>query len=251
MRLLSSACLAAAALGVAAARRSGPSSRSLASIVGLSGGSSSSSNEDGGEQPQFVKIAEEISFAGKYRQIKRSSYRFPRGQIVDFDILTQHGQGSVVVVAWDTKTRTATLIREFHPGAGRMQYGTVAGMFEKHKHTSALECASMELEEEAHLGAPASRWIPLLAPGVTASFEKYSDNHFHAYLVLDPFTVPNPKPLDAEEFIIIESGVSHARCMELIRTGQINLVSGYALLLAFSKLAELGLPLSPPPPPSQ
>lgn len=171
--------------------------------------------------------------------MKHIKYQYPNGREVNFDILTQHGQGSVVVVAWDTKSKTATLIREFHPGVGRMQFGTIAGMLEREKHANPQECARMELEEEAHLRS--DRWIRLLDEGKAMSFEKYSDNHFHAYLVLDPEVVPNPKALDLEEFIIIERNVPHSKIMQLIRGCEINVMSSYALLLAFAKLDELGI----------
>ena len=122
-----------------------------------------------------------------------------------------------------------------------MQFGTVAGMFETSKHSTPQECASMELEEEAHLRASSERWIPLLENGKTMSFEKYSDNTFSAFLVLDPEIVSNPKKLDDEEFIIIEKGISHKEIMRLIRDCQINVVSSYALMLAFAKLDEMGI----------
>jgi 8-oxo-dGTP pyrophosphatase MutT (NUDIX family) len=233
--LLSSA--AAAAVG----RRGYRSSSGLLTALSLSGGSGGEGgSQTSSDPPSFIKLSEELAYPGRYRQIKHIKYQYPHGREVDFDILTQHGQGSVVVVAWDTKSKTATLIREFHPGVGRMQFGTIAGMLEKDKHANnPQECARMELEEEAHLRS--DRWIRLLDEGRAMSFEKYSDNHFHAYLVLDPEVVPNPKALDLEEYIIIERNVPYSKIMQLIRGCEINVMSSYALLLAFAKLDELGI----------
>lgn len=211
---------------------------STASLLSLSGGDAGGGDAGGGD-PQFVKLSESTAYDGKYRQMKNMSYRFPNNKIVDFDILTQGGQGSVVVFCFDRIKKTATLIREFHPGAARMQFGAIAGMYERLKHKSALECAQMELEEEAHLRS--ENWIPLIEEGKSMSFEKYSDNHFYPYLVLDPIHVPNPKPLDAEEYIIIEKEVPVKRIMELITSCQMNVVSSYCVLLALKKLDELGI----------
>ena len=123
-------------------------------------------------------------------------------------------------------------------------YGTVAGgMYEKKKHSSPLEAAQFELEEEAHLRT--SEWYPLLSgdDNTTAPLDKYSTNRFHAYLALNCEEVSQPKPLDEEEYIIIERNVSYQRLMQLVTSGQINLVSSYAILLAIRKLRELGIPL--------
>ena len=122
-------------------------------------------------------------------------------------------------------------------------YGTVAGMYEKKKHSSPLEAAQFELEEEAHLRT--SEWYPLLSgdDDTSAPLDKYSTNKFHAYLALNCEEVSHPKPLDEEEYIIIERNVSYRRLMQLVTSGQINVVSSYAILLAIRKLRELGIPL--------
>ena len=206
----------------------------------LSGGATSGGGEDD-LTSKFTKLDEKVSYNGKYRQIKSLKIKFPNERVVDFDILTQGGCGSVTVFAFNTTSRTATLIREYHPGSGHVQYGTVAGMLELgSKHSTPLACAQMELEEEAHLRA--DKWVPLLAEGVAQPFEKYSDNHFYPFLALDPVLVENPLPQDSEEFIWIVRDVSYSRMMELIYTGKINLVSTACILMAFKKLDELGIP---------
>ena len=60
------------------------------------------------------------------------------------------------------------------------------------------------------------------------------------YLVIDPYHVPNPRPLDDEEDIEIISGVTAGEIMQMIREGDMNLVGGWGALLALQKLSELG-----------
>lgn len=60
------------------------------------------------------------------------------------------------------------------------------------------------------------------------------------YLVMDPHHVPNPRPLDDEEDIEIVRGITVEEIMQMIREGDMNLVGGWATLLALNKLRELG-----------
>ena len=60
------------------------------------------------------------------------------------------------------------------------------------------------------------------------------------YLVIDPHHVPNPRPLDDEEDIEIVRGITVEEIMQMIREGDMNLVGGWAALLALNKLRELG-----------
>ena len=60
------------------------------------------------------------------------------------------------------------------------------------------------------------------------------------YLVMDPHHVPNPRPLDDEEDIEIVTGITVEEIMQMIREGDMNLVGGWATLLALNKLRELG-----------
>lgn len=121
-------------------------------------------------------------------------------------------------------------------------YGAVAGMMEGHKHTSPLECAMHELEEEAQLSC--TEWIPLLRDGSSkVPIEKYSDNQLYPYLALDCIPVKNPKPMDDEEFIIIHRNISHTRLMEMISNGELNIISSYTVLLGIQKLIEMGIKL--------
>eukprot|EP00638_Chattonella_subsalsa_P014322 CAMPEP_0117809592 /NCGR_PEP_ID=MMETSP0948-20121206/20828_1 /TAXON_ID=44440 /ORGANISM="Chattonella subsalsa, Strain CCMP2191" /LENGTH=146 /DNA_ID=CAMNT_0005645433 /DNA_START=365 /DNA_END=805 /DNA_ORIENTATION=- len=114
-----------------------------------------------------------------------------------------------------------------------------AGMYEKQKHSSPLEAAKFELEEEAHLTG--GTWINLLKDEETSiPVDKYSTNRFHCYLVLDPEEADNPRELDAEEYITIEKGYTKSQIMDLIAGGKMNIMSSYTCLLAFEKLRDLG-----------
>ena len=234
------------------------------SIYGGSTGSSSqiksfSSSSSGGvgsevefeEQPSnntdlcntlgFEVVGESLVYDG-WRKVVRKEIIMPNKRNVMFDVVTQKSP-SVTVFVWDRETATATLVQEYHPGVEKMMYGAVAGMFEGHKHDTLLDCAKSELEEEAQLSS--ENWISLLGDASTsAPFEKYSDNMIFPFLVLDCEPVLNPKPLDDEEYIIIHKGVSHARLMEMISAGELNIISSYTVLMGIKKLVEMGIPLS-------
>ena len=142
-----------------------------------------------------------------------------------------------MVFTWNTRTKTATLVREYMPACHRMLYGLAAGLVEDDKHGADIETAARhELEEEAHLTG--GTWIPL--SNRTSAMEKYSLTGADAYLVLDPIPKENPKPLDDEEDIEIVEGVTIPEIMDRIKNGEMNLVSGWGCLLAIEKLRELG-----------
>ena len=70
----------------------------------------------------------------------------PGPKEVTFDVVdSNHGNTSVLVLAWSTETQSATLIREYHPGPSEWQYGVVAGGVEISKHTSPLDAARCEV----------------------------------------------------------------------------------------------------------
>jgi len=62
---------------------------------------------------RFHKVKDEVVFKG-WRQIIRRTLQLPNGSVKDFDILST--KTSIVVFNWDTKTKTTTLIQEYHPG---------------------------------------------------------------------------------------------------------------------------------------
>eukprot|EP00904_Undaria_pinnatifida_P006295 jgi/Undpi1/2796/HiC_scaffold_14.g06173.m1 len=118
-------------------------------------------------------------------------------------------------------------------------YGVVGGNYEPDKHTSALQAAACELEEEAHLHE--GTWHPLMKNGETvAGAGKYSTQIFHPYLVVDPVVKGEPRALDDGEFIEYIRGVSLEEVRAMIVAGDMSVTSGYATLMAIEKLRELG-----------
>jgi hypothetical protein len=211
-----------------ASTRGGNSSLLSTSTVGI--------NAD----PAVVKLSEKTVFQG-YRNIIRREYQLPSGKQASFDILTQKHL-SVVVFTWNTTDSTTTLIREYHPGAEKFMYGAVAGMYESSKHLSPLHASVLELEEEAQLRAESHNWIPLLDTQDTSmSFDKYSTNRFFPFLALDCTFVANARPMDDEELITVERAVPYSRMMQLLTSGEMNVVSSYAILLGVKKLREMGI----------
>jgi hypothetical protein len=55
--------------------------------------------------------------------------------------------------------------------------------------------------------------------------------------------VANPKPIDEEECIYVERGVTYEKMMQLVDNGEINVASSYTILMGVRKLEELGYPL--------
>lgn len=187
------------------------------------------------------KLQENTVFTG-YRKIVRRDILLPNGKVANFDVVFQKHL-SVVVFVWDSASATGSLVREYHPGPERFLYGTVAGMCEGGKHESAIEAAKFELEEEAQLQT--DKWYPLLQEvGTMMPLDKYSNNNFLPFLALDCQPVMNPRPADDEEFISIHHNVTYHEMMNLIRNGNMNVVSTYTIMLGFQKLLELGIPFN-------
>ncbi len=152
--------------------------------------------------------------------------------------MDQRGTGASLVFAWNSKTKTATLIKEYNPGPHKILHGVAAGLVEADKHDSSfLTGAQHELEEEMHLSG--GTWYPLLKEGATVAMDKYSMTDLVAYLVIDAEKVEDPRPLDEEEDIEILRGVSVEEVLEMIRGGEMNCVGGFACLLAIEKLRSL------------
>jgi hypothetical protein len=192
----------------------------------------------GKDDESSFEIMEETVAYSRWRTITQRKVRMRNGKIVDFDLVgVKTGPGAVLVFAWDTKTKTGTLIREYMPAPHKILWGIAAGMIEEKHGDDPSVAAQPELEEECHLTA--GTWIPLSkAP---SAMDKYSLTAVTAYLVLDPEPAINPKPLDEEEDIEIFSGVSVDEIMEYISNGEMNLVGGWGCMLAIAKLRELDL----------
>ena len=204
--------------------------------IDSSNDSASYSSLEYSSSSSFEILDEKIVYSG-WRTINQRKVRMRNGKVVDFDLVgVKTGEGAVLIFAWDTKTKTATMIREYMPASHRILWGLAAGLIEdKHGHDTEL-AARHELEEECHLKG--GTWIPLLSQ--PAAMDKYATTTIQCYLVLDPEPEENPKPLDEEEDIEIISGVTIPEILEHIKNGEMNLVGGYGSFLAIEKLRELG-----------
>jgi len=199
------------------------------------------SNSSTSRFPLFQVVSETKVYNG-WRKVIKKDVIMPNGAPASFDIFSQ-GAPSIAVFIWDRKTKTTTLIQEYYPGLNKVMYGTVGGVFEPKKHKTPLECAQLELEEEAQLRS--ENWIPLMeGPENSIPFDKYSDNILHPFMVLDCEDVVNPRPIDLEEWIVIERGVSYTRLMEIVMKGEMTLPITLVALLGVKRLQEMGEPLS-------
>ena len=134
------------------------------------------------------------------------------------------------------------------PGANALKAGIAAGLVED-KHTTngdsddgdeteydpKLAAAKCELEEECHLVG--GTWIQLTDDTI---MDKYATTLVTVYLNLNAETAVNPKPLDAEEEISIVPNVTIPEILDMIAKGEMNVVGGWACMVAIQRLRELG-----------
>lgn len=206
---------------------------SIALLLSLVGQSHASSNP----HKNLPDILGEIVAYRRWRTITERSIRFHETKVVDFDLVGLNGASSAVVIfAWDSSTKTATLVREYHPGPHAYLYGVAAGIVEEDKHNGdAALAAQQELEEECHLAG--GTWY-LLTPQPLA-MDKYTTTKVRAYLVVDAQHVPDPRPQDHEEDIEIIRGVTIPQILAMIRRGEMNMVGTWGCLMAMEMLREL------------
>ena len=109
-------------------------------------GDDQSSNIDSSSSSPFEIIKETVVYSG-WRTITQRKVRMRNGHVVDFDLVgVKTGGSAVLIFAWDTKSRTCTLIREYMPGSNDIHWGLAAGLVEdKHNH-NIEEAARQELE---------------------------------------------------------------------------------------------------------
>ena len=135
-------------------------------------------------------------------------------------------------------------VKEYNPGCHKRLFGVAAGLVEeKHSFSSGMDddsltAAQFELEEECHLKG--GIWYRLTSEGATVPMDKYVVTEICPYLVIDANHVSNPRPLDVEEDIEIIRNVSVEDIHRMIKDGEMNLVGGWACMLAIEKLRELG-----------
>lgn len=207
---------------------------SIALLLSLVGPSNASSNPPTKNLPDILG---EIVAYRRWRTITKRSIRFHGNKVVDFDLVGLNGASSAVLIfAWDSSTKTATLVREYHPGPHAYLYGVAAGIVEEDKHNGdAVLAAQHELEEECHLAG--GTWY-LLTPQPLA-MDKYTTTKVRAYLVVDAQHVPDPRPQDDEEDIEIIRGVTIPQILAMIRRGEMNMVGTWGCLMAMETLREL------------
>mmetsp|Transcript_10278 Transcript_10278/g.14529 ORF Transcript_10278/g.14529 Transcript_10278/m.14529 type:complete len:235 (-) Transcript_10278:388-1092(-) len=191
-------------------------------------------------EPLGYEILDEKVAYNRWRSIVQRSIRLPNGNLADFDIVGQKADaGASIVFAWNTKTKTCTLVKEYNPGCHKILTGLAAGLVEDDKHGDCFATAAEhELEEECHLSGENSQWYLLTTQPI--AMDKYASTLIAPYLVLDPEHVENPKPLDDEEDIEILRDVPVEEVMRMIREGEMNVIGSWASLLAIEKLRELG-----------
>ena len=214
----------------------GSTVNSLTSTTSASALSQTRGGAEGEEASSFEILEDTIAYSG-WRTITKRKVRMRNGKIVDFDLVgVKTGGGAVLIFAWDTKTKTATLVREYMPASHKILWGLAAGLIEDKHGEDPSVAARYELEEECHLTG--GEWIPLSKN--PSAMDKYALTSISAYLVIDPEPAINPKPLDEEEDIEIVSGVTVDEIMEYIASGEMNLVGGWGCMLAIQKLREMG-----------
>lgn len=153
-----------------------------------------------------------------------------------WQIIGQVGSGAAIIFAWNSSSKSATIIREYNPGPHETLYGLAAGLIEEKHGANPRVAAEHELEEECHLKG--GEWYEL--SGRPLAMDKYVTTKVYPFLVIDPEYVQNPRPLDEEEDIEILPGVSADEILGMIDRAEMNIVGAWASLLAINKLRELG-----------
>jgi hypothetical protein len=117
----------------------------------------------GRDRPHNYQILkDEVHYSGWRKVVRRSVTinNHPHKRI-DFDVFdqAQTSGGAVIVFAWNSTSKTATIIREYMPGPHRVLSGLAAGIVEDGKHSGelgeemSLIAAKYELEEEWYVGS--------------------------------------------------------------------------------------------------
>ncbi|GKZ01212.1 hypothetical protein MPSEU_001072500 [Mayamaea pseudoterrestris] len=224
-----------------------------------------SSNRRGGSDHgistnnDFAIISDRVIHDG-WRKLVRRTVTLPSSLQVEFEIVGQRGTDQAVLVfVWHSRTKTVTLIREYMPALHKRVLGLAAGMVEDSKHATqdarhdaslhgsssncdkdrSLTAAEYELEEECRMKG--GTWYRVTEHD--SAMDKYCTTRLGVYLVIDPepVAVEHALPRDeTEEGMEVVTGTTIPELMELIASGQLTVVGGWASLLAIHKLRELG-----------
>lgn len=190
---------------------------------------------DGGEDPKFTIVGEEIKFA-RYLTFYNQVVKFPptpdspEGPEYEFDIIGHPRANFHFCVTFPFHPAPSgrwqdghvTLVREYCQGINELVYCLPTGAFDPRKHKSYEECALAELSEEAHLKG--GKLIKLLEDGVAVPEVKWCRNRFTPFIVLGPEEDSQPGQRDKEEFIQILC-VSIPELRKLMKSGEMLLPS--------------------------
>eukprot|EP00188_Purpureofilum_apyrenoidigerum_P000244 Plantae.Rhodophyta-Purpureofilum_apyrenoidigerum.ctg10978.p1 GENE.Plantae.Rhodophyta-Purpureofilum_apyrenoidigerum.ctg10978~~Plantae.Rhodophyta-Purpureofilum_apyrenoidigerum.ctg10978.p1 ORF type:complete len:233 (+),score=23.00 Plantae.Rhodophyta-Purpureofilum_apyrenoidigerum.ctg10978:85-783(+) len=184
---------------------------------------------------QFLVMDERVSFQ-RYQTVYERLIRYPNGKRVSFDVFGSPASNfqSVFIFPFNSKTRTATVLREYAPGINGLTWGFPAGGYDPKKHDSLEHAARMELSEEAFLKG--GTFYPLTPQGI--SQDKYSKNTFHMFLAINPTVDENPAPRDEEEYIKVMHGVELSEVRKILGRGGMNVCSSFCGYRALDVLSN-------------
>lgn len=199
------------------------------------------------DAPGNVRLVEDVILHDGWRRLVRRTVRLPSALVVDYEIVAQRGSDrAVLVFVWNTRTQTATLVREYMPALHQRVLGLAAGMVEeKHQdgngpRDAQRTAAEQELEEECR--RKGGTWYRLTEEDST--MDKYCSTKLGVYLVIDPIPVSQEEalPRDAtEEGMEVVTGITIPELLDLIYNGKLTVVGGWASLLAITKLRAMDL----------
>ncbi|KAG2437775.1 hypothetical protein HYH02_011150 [Chlamydomonas schloesseri] len=165
-------------------------------------------------------------------------------QTVQYDVVGHPQCSFVSAVAFpfhpatSTSPAQVTLVREYAQGPNALMYTLPCGGFEPKRHANLRECAVAEMREEAMLvGGEVVDLLPEDHPG--QSELKWSRNRFKPFLFIDPQPdTSGHAERDAEEHTIQVMRVTIPELHDIIRTGQLMMLSVYAAFLSLEVLRE-------------
>mmetsp|Transcript_36974 Transcript_36974/g.147501 ORF Transcript_36974/g.147501 Transcript_36974/m.147501 type:complete len:252 (-) Transcript_36974:2667-3422(-) len=206
------------------------------------------------------RLKELIKHAEKYRIISDSPVyeryarvydrvvEYPNGEKFAYDIWGRNWKTNtfsvVIIVPYETRTRTMTLIKEYNPAHDRFVYGFPTGMVSADKHKSPLDAAKQELDEEAELTC--NNLIDMLSPSATNGVpqDKYQMERIYMYLCVDEEEDESPSERDSEEVDLhVERGVPVREVKELLLAGTFQSNNMAAAYLALEVLTKMGYSL--------
>eukprot|EP00977_Amphora_coffeiformis_P029884 scaffold43245_cov206-Amphora_coffeaeformis.AAC.1 len=227
-----------------------PSSARQALQLARGGGRSSAE-----EYPVGFQILSETIIHDNWRKLSSRKVQLPSGKIASFEIVSQGDRGglvtdeAVMIFVWNRSTQTATLIREYMPSVHKLTLGLAAGMVEdKHKDDGEEDSIEgdpvytagvHELEEECRLKG--GTWYRLCAP---TAMDKYATTLISVYLVVDPLPLDEGEGKardETEEGMQVIPGITAVELEEIVTSGGMTVVGGWATQLALSKLRAMRL----------